>query len=351
MKNLKNNNYNKILVIRLSSMGDIILTSHLVRNLKEHFPDTHIDTIVFSQYSEIFDNNPYITKVIKYDKTKNNFEQKLQKKEIFGQDISNPYGLIIDLQKSRRSKKIYSGVGTECLKIDKNRLFKLALVYLKKKIPNRQKHITQIYSESVAPLEIGDDGRGLELWLPEDKLAGFYIPYSTTRQSIASRSRIGIAPGAFHQTKKWPPEKFIGLANALHNRYGSEIVLLGGGNDTDVCRQIAENAKCKITDLSGSQSIYDTVRIIDTCRLVVSNDTGIMHMSAARHVPVAAIFGSTVPEFGFTPYRVEHAIIEKIIPCRPCTHYGRAACPKGHFDCMNLIEINDVLKSAENLLK
>lgn len=350
MKNLKNNNYNKILIIRLSSMGDIILASHLVRNIKERFINSSINIIVAEQYTEIFDNNPYITKVIKYDKTKNKFEQKQQKKEIFIDSGDNKYDLIIDLQRNFRSKRIYSGTGIKVLKINKNRLFKLALVYLKKRLPGRHKHITDLYLDTVMSVGVGEDGKGLELWLPEEKQSAVYPPERFTDGAIRRRNRIAIAPGAFHATKRWLPARFARLAELLQARYNLEIVLVGGKADMEICRDIISAARANISDYSGSASIYDTARILDTCRLTITNDTGVMHISAARRVPVAAIFGSTVPEFGFTPFRVHQEIIQKQLPCRPCTHYGKEACPKGHFNCMNLLEVNDVMNSAENLL-
>lgn len=350
MKFLKNNNNNKILIIRLSSMGDVILASHLVRNLKEQFPLSAIDILTSDQYSEIYENNPYLTKVIKYDKTKNNFEQKLQKKEIFQAQDSNKYDLVIDLQRNFRSKKIYSGESSYVLKVHKNRINKLSMVYFKKFFSGKPRHITEIYMDTVKKLGIVDDGKGLEIWLPEEKESKSYPPENFENEILKQRNKIAIAPGAFHTTKRWLPHRFSRLAEILKEKYNVEIVLIGGPKDNEICNSIISECKIKNLDYSCSASIYESARQIDSCRLVITNDTGVMHISAARKVPVVAIFGSTAPEFGFTPFRINHEIVQIELGCRPCTHYGKDKCPKGHFKCMNLIEVNDVLKAVEKLL-
>ncbi len=349
MKKYLNNNYNNILIIRLSSMGDVILTSHLVRLVKERFPLSQISFIVAAQHLDAVDNNPYITKVIKYDKTKNIFEINNEKKERFGTDELDNYDLIIDLQKNHRSRKIVRGLHGELHRVNKNRLHKLSLVWLKKPLEGKDRHITELYLDAVSSLGVTDDGKGLELWLPEERGKSQYPPELKTPGYLNSINRIAIAPGAFHNTKRWPQERFAELAEILHERYGSEIILLGGPGDRKICNDIRALCPVKIADYSGALSVLDTARLVDICRLVVTNDTGVMHIAAARRVPVAAIFGSTVPAFGFTPFRVSHRIIQKELPCRPCTHFGTDSCPKKHFNCMNLITAAEVAQEVEKL--
>jgi len=127
-------------------------------------------------------------------------------------------------------------------------------------------------------------------------------------------------------------------------------VLLGGTADREICQKISEKLSFKTIDRSGENSIFKTAWELDNCDLLITNDTGVMHIAAARRIPVVAIFGSTVKEFGFAPFRVENRVVEiEDLPCRPCTHIGRAECPLGHFKCMNLIEPGAVLKSVEEL--
>jgi heptosyltransferase-2 len=140
------------------------------------------------------------------------------------------------------------------------------------------------------------------------------------------------------------------LAENLFKKNSCEIVLLGGVADKEICEKISQNASFKITDKSGATSVFETARELDSCNLLITNDTGVMHIAAARRIPVVAIFGSTVTEFGFAPFRVENRVVEiEKLPCRPCTHIGRAECPLGHFKCMNLITPDAVLKSAGEL--
>ncbi len=349
MKILETGSINKILVIRLSSMGDVILTTSFIRQLKNRFQRAEIDFCVAGPFSEILKFNPHIANIVEYNKNNSINNINLQKKALRDKNQGKKYGLIIDLQKNFRSCHFRMGLGENILKVNKNRLKKIALVKFKKNLYGDIALIPDIYSLAAQPAGVATDGKGLELWLEKDAAAGEYLPL-IEKPDNTHRNRIAIAPGAFHYTKRWPAEKFAKLIRELKNKYKSEIILVGGVKDSDLCKMIIEKSGVDAEDLSGATSILESAGIIDECRLLITNDTGVMHIAAARQVPVAAIFGSTVREFGFTPYRVKHEIIEKNIPCRPCTHTGRAECPLGHFNCMNLISVGDVLGAVERLI-
>lgn len=339
-----------ILIIRLSSMGDVIMTTHLVRNLRNKFVNARIDLITAKPFSGIYQYNPHITNLYKYDKNWDNAEITTFKKNILESRDNEKYDLIIDLQRNFRSLQLRKGLGKKIVKVRKNRLNKLSLVYFRKIFAKETKQIPEIYFDSISEYNVKDDGKGLELWLPKDKDKKNYLPFS---KNIINNEKISIAiaPGAYHATKRWIPERFAELIKELKKKYNSEITLIGGISDIEITKQIIDLSGEDITDKSGSDSIIQTAEIIDKCNLLITNDTGLMHIAAARQVPVVAIFGSTVKEFGFTPFRVNHIVVEKNLPCRPCTHIGRDDCPKGHFDCMNKITVDDVFNAVEQLLK
>lgn len=339
---------NKILIIRLSSMGDVILTTQLTRILRNSYPDALIDFAVSKQFSEIYNYNPHISNIFEYDKSLPNSEIINLRDEFLKSHGIEKYDLIIDLQRNIRSRNLRNGIYEKLVKVRKHRLNKLSLVYFKKNLINPSKLIPEIYLETLSELGIKDDGKGLELWLPEEK--GFNIYPPENRILNNKMEKIAIAPGAFHFTKRWLPERFTELIRKLKDAYNAEIILVGGKNDEEISSQIKSCINFEINDYSGSESIIETARIIDSCDLLITNDTGVMHIAAARQVPVAAIFGSTVPAFGFSPFRVQNIIIEKPVTCRPCTHIGRNSCPKKHFNCMKLITADNVIEGVNKLL-
>ncbi|HPI20655.1 MAG TPA: glycosyltransferase family 9 protein [Candidatus Kapabacteria bacterium] len=341
MKNNKNKKIiNSILFIRLSSIGDIILTTSLIRLIRSTFPNTRIDFLISKQFYEILKFNPYLSNIIIYDKLNSFSEINKKKKELASQLENGKYDLIIDLHNNNRSKHFRFHLGKKILKIKKNRLFKLCLVHFKKNIYNRKLSIPKLYFDTANfDNSLLDDGIGLEIFLENE---------FEKKENI--RKKIAIAPGAFHFTKQWGIEKFAELINLIKCKYDFEIILLGGKSDKIICNEILERTNNFPQDFSGETSILKTTEILSSCDLLVTNDTGVMHIAAARQVPIVAIFGSTVTDFGFAPYRVKHKIIEVDLKCRPCTHIGRSKCQRKHFNCMNLISAERVLEAVEEMV-
>ena len=146
-----------------------------------------------------------------------------------------------------------------------------------------------------------------------------------------------LAPGAAHYTKRWPAGYFLQLSKMLVQKYQIKIAILGGSEDREIGTSLAQPGQ--IFDLTAKLSLLESAVILSKSLAVVTNDSGLMHMATAVKIPVLAIFGSTVREFGFFPYRGQSIVLEnKRLSCRPCTHIGRERCPKKHFDCMLKID-------------
>ena len=346
----EDNNY---LVIRLSSIGDIVLTSPLVRCLKHKNKNINIDFLVSEQFKEVVENNPYIDNLILYNKSLSPLQNNSIKKNI------NKKYKIIDLQNNIRSKIFSNGLflnSKDIVRFHKHRLAKLSLVYLKKEW-TKLTPIPLRYIKTAEIFNISYDGRGLEFWLPNEKCLNYYPPEN--RLNTTKIEKIAIAPGANHFTKRWCPEYFAELIILLHgkyNKYNTQFVLVGGEADNIICNKIIElvnvknREKISIKNFANQKSLVESAKLIDTSDLVITNDTGIMHIAAARRVPVAAIFGSTVPEFGFAPFGAPNSIISMNLPCRPCSHIGRSKCPKKHFDCMKKLYPEIVFKNITNFI-
>lgn len=336
----------RYLVARLSSMGDVVLTTAFVRRLAAACSEAQIDLLTDKKFKEIYEFNPRIKNLIEYDKSLSQKELNDIKTGILREN--GRYDAVFDLHNNLRTAMFLSGIGKQIFKIRKRRLHKLSLVYLKKS-PYEARHITELHLETGKNFGVETDEKGLEIWLPEEKRFEVYPP-ENREKSILKNPKIALAPGAFHFTKRYPPEKFARLADELQTEFAAEIILLGGTKDAEICREIVRKSSAKITDRSGAKSILDTASLVDSCDALVSNDTGAGHIAAAREVPTAVIFGSTVPEFGFTPYGRRSAIIQSKVPCRPCTHIGRSKCPKRHFQCMGNITVSDIKSALKKIL-
>ena len=191
------------------------------------------------------------------------------------------------------------------------------------------------------------DTDGPEVWLPSERADGVYAPRRPD-QRAGDRLRVAIAPGAHHNTKRWPVERFAALCGALIGQ-GASVALLGGPADVEHGNAVASLCNATVERADGAQTLAETIAVLDRSDVVVSNDSGVMHLGAARRVPTVAIFGSTVKELGFAPYGVRHAIVDHNVGCRPCSHIGRAQCPKGHFLCMTSITADEVLAAIERV--
>jgi heptosyltransferase-2 len=145
------------------------------------------------------------------------------------------------------------------------------------------------------------------------------------------------------------PERFADLCHRIVADLGAVPVLVGGAADRDIVDAVVANAPRTTVRADGATSIDETIQVLDTCRAIVTNDTGVMHLAAARRLPVVALFGSTVPQLGFTPYGVPHRIVEANVRCRPCSHIGKRTCPKGHFRCMTDITVSQVFEQLVDL--
>jgi heptosyltransferase-2 len=336
----------RFLLFRLSSLGDIVLTTFLPKLLKETYPDCKIDFVTTHNFIDIYKYNPYIDNLIIYDKSWSKAEHKIQKIALFMG--GGKYDYFIDLHNTHRSRFFSKGLAENITRIKKNRIQKLALVYLKKNLFPKNYSVVQNYLNSLSFIESKNREIETEIWLEGEKTENSYLK---NKKIPTASYRIAIAPGAKHFTKRYPAEKLIEFANELSKIADCHFILLGSNDEKEQCEAISTGLGKLSTNLAGKTSILESVHELSNCDLLVTNDSGLMHIAAARKVPVIAIFGSTVSEFGFAHYRENFTIISVDLKCRPCTHIGRKSCPKGHFNCMNLITSETLTETAKKMLK
>lgn len=322
--------YKKILVVRLSSLGDVLLTTPLLRELKKIYLNAEIDFIVKSQFIEAVRTNENLNTVYELAHNKNN--------KVLIQTLNkNKYDLVIDLQNNFRSRSLTSKLGVKCLRFKKPTLKKFFLVKFKWNLYKEIKPIPQLYFETVSEFSFNNQ-------LPELNLSKDIIPSVKPGDKF-----IGFAPGAKHFTKMYPLEYYIELGRRF-NEEDYTVLLFGGKADKDICHKIHSSISNSI-DLSTEDNLLQIARDMKECKIIVCNDSGLMHTAIAVGKPVAAIFGSTVKEFGFFPYSTNSLIIENTgLSCRPCSHIGKNKCPQKHFKCMLELTPDIVYKEIKEFM-
>ena len=309
-------------------MGDILLTTPMIRSIQRKFPDKKIHFLLRSEYESVLLNNHFLEKIFLF--TRVDEENKKLIKEL----RKEKYDLVIDLQNNIRSALVCSRLRVKTVKFNKRDTAKLLLVKFKLNLLKNAPQMPVRYAQLFDDLELDDEGLGL---ITLNAPSPLFDP---------DKKYIGFAPGARHFTKMWPKEYYIQLGKML-NDDGYTIALFGGKDDRLVCAEIA--TKVNSIDLSNKNDLLQTAVDMKKCAVIVCNDSGLMHTACATDVKVLAIFGSTVKEFGFTPYTgketglLSQSIVleNKALSCRPCSHIGRDKCPKTHFKCM--LELNPLL--------
>jgi len=332
-----------ILVIRLSSLGDVILATPIVRQLAHSFPEARIDVATAARFASVWQHNPYITRLWSVEEDAASFDA--AKLDLASSLQGGRYDLVVDLQHSLRSSVLRKGLCGTLRVAPKYRRQKLAMVWLKR-FPQRVVHVVERYRSCLEGLPLVLDVAAPEVWTASEGASG---AYEGAPPAAAALNRIAIAAGAHHGTKRWPPGHFAELCHRIVEDLHAVPVLVGSPADADAIDAVMAQAPVSTIRADGATTLDQTIAVLDTCRAIVTNDTGVMHLAAARRLPVVAIYGGTVPELGFTPYGVAHRIAQTDVQCRPCSHIGKAKCPKGHFRCMTDVTTAQVLGQLVDL--
>lgn len=315
----------KLLIIRFSSIGDIVLTSPVIRCLHDQLPEVEIHYLTKEKFASIPLNNPYIQKVWSFKKNLSEVLPALKKEK---------FTHVIDLHNNLRSHLVLLSLLRPYHSFKKLNIQKWLLVRFKiNRLPNV--HIVDRYLATVAHLGIKNDGKGLEFFIPPKDEVDIKSEYP-----VLASGYTGIVIGGKHNTKILPADMVANVVNSLM----MSVVLLGGKEDWERGNIIAELTGGKAINLCGKYSLMGSASIVKQADAIISNDTGLMHIAAALNKPMVSVWGNTIPAFGMYPYMKAGipSMISEVnnLNCRPCSKLGYKECPMKHFNCMRMQDIS-----------
>ncbi len=325
----------KFLIIRFSSIGDIVLTTPVMRNLKKQVENAEIHYLTKIQYSDIVLNNVYVDKV---HILQNAFKETIRilKKEHFD--------YVIDLHNNIRSARVKLNLKMLSFSFKKLNYQKWLLVKTKKNyLPDV--HIVDRYMDTIRFFISEFDSKSLDYFIPafdEIDIQSLPVPYH--------HGFLSWVIGAKHNTKKFPKSKITEIIRQINY----PVIILGGPDDYDDGRYIEDNSTGNVVNACGKYNLNQSASLLRQADVVISNDTGLMHIAAAFDKKIISLWGNTVPAFGMYPYISEkHSIMieNKNLNCRPCSKIGFQKCPKTHFKCMNDLNNEEIVKSIHNFLQ
>ena len=332
----------KILILRFSSLGDILLATPVLDVLKEAYPDCEIDWVVNSKFAEVLITNPRLNRVLTF-KDKAGIEN-------IRKDIRKiKYDLIFDLHQNsntyyltRFQKNVY--------RYNKRVFDRSMLVFIKKKY-REILPVTKMYFKALnkAGIKTPDE------WTLRYGLVKSFQLSTINEYNLHNFNYIVIVPGASYPTKMWPKEYFKELVEKIsfNKNINRKVILVGlGEEDEEAAEFITKGNEFSCINLVGKLDLQETATILKYSDLVISNDSGPLHLAECFKKKIIAIFGCTTEELGFFPYSTQYVVVEnKGLSCRPCTHFGKKKCPKKHFKCMMDISVDDVYREVLNFMQ
>lgn len=346
----------RILVIRFSSMGDIVLTSPVTRALDRLFPNAEIDILTRSEYAPLAHALPGVTAV-------QCFEPGTGLLSLVSRLRERRYDLAIDLHGNLRSRLVVmAGVAGRVLRYDKRRFARMAIVRRRRRsrpVPHTVDRYLEVLDRLDAAATPGlEGGPGLvgahdvaEKRLPQlkvDGAAAAEVEELLAGAGIGLDARVlGVAPGASHGPKRWPPERFARVADHMAKSREMKILLLGSEADRAVTGEVANAMELPAVDWTGATDLELLPAAVQRCALLVSNDSGPMHVATAVGTPVIGVFGATHPRLGFAPVGPADTAVTLDLPCSPCSLHGNRACRFRTHACMVDLDPSRVIAEAE----
>lgn len=326
----------KFLIIRFSSIGDIVLTTPVIRCLKQQVPDAEVHFLTKSSFLPVVQHNPYIDKI---HLLAHSWELMIEELK------SENYDYIIDLHHNTKTLRVKSALKKKSFSFYKLNIEKYIYTSIKLNILPKV-HIVDRYLKTVESFGVKNDGAGLDYFISKEE--------ETKREDIPASHSAGFVAcviGAALGTKQWPVHKWKEFCLQLNH----PVILLGGPEDVTAGNVIAAIDDVKVYNACGKFKLNESADLVRKAKLVVTNDTGLMHIAAAYKKPIISLWGNTVPSFGMTPYygvsMVPHTMVQvNKLWCRPCSKIGYKKCPLGHFKCMEKIEVEQVIQIVKQSL-
>ncbi len=313
----------------MSSLGDILLTTPLLRAIRTRHPDAWISYVTKTAFIPLLADNPRIDELIPYDPA-----------ESLGTLIERlrvgQYTHRLDLHGSLRSRALRLRVPGKWRGYPKHRLARTALIRTKRNIYRDTRHVVERYFDAARDLDVKPDDKPLEFFIRREMLdqANDFL---RDRGLGDDRTLVAVCPGAQHATKRWPVRHWQDLVTLLTTR-GYDVVVLGGPAERQLGEEVAAAGGDHAASAAGLFEIGVAAALLKRSARAVTGDSGLLHLASAVGTPLVGLYGPTVRPFGFFPYRAKATVLELPLDCRPCSAMGGPVCPLGHHRC--LIDIN-----------
>jgi lipopolysaccharide heptosyltransferase II len=332
----------RILVIRFSSLGDILLTAPAIRALRRRFPESRLELLVAQEFRDAAGLIPGVDRILTFDR-RSGFAGLWTLRA----ELTRRYAVLVDLQNSFRSAFLRATTfPTLWVRAKRYRFTRWLLVTFKWNRYHRSLPVPLRYLDALAIFGVHDDQQALDLSVPpviQEWAAAFLDEQKLDHSGFAV-----LCPGAKHFTKRWPEERWRELGAALATS-GIRSLIVGGNDERDLVERLTTAISESVAVIN--RTIPEVAALMEKAGVVISNDSGLMHLAAGVAAPVVAIFGPTVEEFGFYPFRATAEIFEHKLYCRPCTAIGGPRCPEKHFRCMLETTASTVLDAARRHLE
>ncbi len=332
-----------ILIFQTAFIGDVILTTPLIRETHNLFPDANIDVLLIPQTAELLQNNPYIRDILIFDKRKRASKGKeflLLAKTIRKRKYD--VGIIPHKSWTTAQLAFLGGVKRRIGFAGRS----AALLYTDRLLFDKSKRQLERYLDLLSPFSSKAQNIQTELFFNETNVERA----NELEQTFAGFPKVAVAPGSVWATKRWPEEKFIALLQRLKHREIA-FIFVGSPAERQLCQRIIKRSTVtNAVNLAGETSLLQAAACIKSCDFLLCNDSGTLHMANAVLTNVVAFFGPTVERYGFAPFRAQDKVFQVDLDCRPCSLHGSDSCPLGHFKCMLDINVENVARYIENRL-
>jgi heptosyltransferase-2 len=317
-----------VLAVRFSSIGDVLLTTPLLRAIRLRHPAARISVLTRQAHVPLLSHNPYVDRVI-------GLKARRPVASVAAELRAGGYTHRLDLHDSLRTRMLRTLVRGGWSTYPKHRVARALLIYTKR---NRYRDATPVaerYFSAARDLDVVPDGKPPDFFLGPDaeRQASDWLATAGLAQE---RTMIALAPGAAHATKRWPQAHWVDLIRRIVAE-GFDAVIVGGPDDAPLAAALSQQTSGRVVSAAGIFGLQETGAVLQRSAALISGDTGVMHMATGVGTPVVALFGPTVRAFGFFPYTSQAEVLELALSCRPCSSKGGPRCPLGHHRC--LVEI------------
>lgn len=318
----------RILAVRFSSIGDVLLITPLIRALRARHPGATISALTRAGFAPLLSDNPHLDEVLTLDPGQS---VAALARELRGRNYTH----LLDLHGNLRSRVLRLLVPGRWCGYHARRKQRRVLIRSKRDTYRGLVPVAERYFEAAHALDVTPDGGPAEFHLHPSARERADQWLAAQGMELGGRFVL-MAPGAAHATKRWPPESWRSLVQTVTGR-GTRVVVLGGAQDEALCRDIASAGKGATAWVAGELGLQESGALIESAAVLVAGDTGVMHMATAVGTPVVTLFGPTVEEFGFFPYRAQSIVLQRDLGCRPCSAKGTPSCPLVHHRCLREI--------------